>query len=626
MPLTFALLLSTSAWADTGAPDNRFAPPEPQPSGPTYDVNLLGGTGAPTTNSVTVEKIVITQSIQNNDQTVQIQKGRKTFVRLFLNSDTERGWGQVSGVISVTDASGTSVSVDNIQSTSLFDQWNDQLEFKRNWESTSLNFELPESVLDAGTYTIQTTKIEDRYNNNAEVPCANCATQTREYTAVETAPLRLTVIGLTYTVAGTTYQPRPIDYNLINSWLLRAYPIAELIYNTRNVASTNASPFTCGQANAQVAIIRAQDVAGGTDARTHYYGLVDDGGDFMRGCAAVPAAPNPAAIGSGPTGPGTWGWDFDGSYGDWYTAHELGHTLGRAHIGGTCGATGTDPGYPFPDGQLSGPDDGYVGFDAGVKGNDKIPRRALPGAPYVDTNTWHDVMSYCKYQWVSSYTFDALRTRIIAENALPPATPGPVAGLAAPASPMTGEFLHIVALVNFTRASGEILSVHRVKRATQSAPSEKNATIRLSDRSGGTLGTFDVEALKWADLLPESDETGMLDVAVPYLASASRIDLLMDGKVIGSIEASANPPRVTSLAISARSGRKTLRWKVRDADGDVTTSIVQVSYDQGETWQTLAVGLKENTFPLSPELAAQPALKYRVTVSDGYHSRTINLS
>ena len=75
--------------------------------------------------------------------------------------------------------------------------------------------------------------------------------------------------------------------------------------------------------------------------------MVSDGGGFMRGCAMD----IPAYVASGPTGTGTWGWDFDGSYGDWYGGHELGHTYGRGHAN-FCGAGG-GPSYPYAGGRIS---------------------------------------------------------------------------------------------------------------------------------------------------------------------------------------------------------------------------------------------------------------------------------
>ena len=223
------------------------------------------------------------------------------------------------------------------------------------------------------------------------------------------APLRLRVLGIRYE-QGTPPQvhiPSVIDFGLVNSWLLRAYPVHQVLSSQAIVAATQAPPFTCDQINSQVAAIRALDISSGADKRTHYYGLVSDGGFFMRGCAAVPGSPDPTAVGSGPTGPYSWGWDFDGSYGDWYTGHELGHTFGRKHPGACPGEYADDPAYPFPAGQLSDADNALVGLDVGdpLYG---LPMTALPGTD------WHDVMTYCNRQWLSSYTYEGIRARLLA--------------------------------------------------------------------------------------------------------------------------------------------------------------------------------------------------------------------
>ena len=60
----------------------------------------------------------------------------------------------------------------------------------------------------------------------------------------------------------------------------------------------------------------------------------------MRGCAPVNgmiSATGFARVGSGPVGSGDWGWDFDGSYADWYSGHEVGHAFGRPHVRGGPG-------------------------------------------------------------------------------------------------------------------------------------------------------------------------------------------------------------------------------------------------------------------------------------------------
>ena len=160
--------------------------------------------------------------------------------------------------------------------------------------------------------------------------------------------------------------PSALDYTLIQSWLERAYPVASVEWSQAVVDAPQAWPFDASIINTFVRGIRTTDVLGGVDARTHYYGLVSDGGGgfFMRGLASgIPGVPDPSTVASGPTGPNTWGWDLDGSYGDWYTGHEFGHTYGRFHAE-FCGAGGGAP-YPFVNGQLSNADGAFAGFDTG---------------------------------------------------------------------------------------------------------------------------------------------------------------------------------------------------------------------------------------------------------------------
>jgi hypothetical protein len=127
----------------------------------------------------------------------------------------------------------------------------------------------------------------------------------------ESPPLRVRVLGLRYKqgTPAVTYTPSNFDFQMLLSWLGRAYPAGQVVSSQAVIDATAPPPFTCGDTNAQLAAIRALDMSAGGDHRTNYYGLVSDGGFFMRGCAAVPSTPDPSAVGSGPTGSGTWGWE-----------------------------------------------------------------------------------------------------------------------------------------------------------------------------------------------------------------------------------------------------------------------------------------------------------------------------
>ena len=222
----------------------------------------------------------------------------------------------------------------------------------------------------------------------------------------------------------------------------------------------------CVIVNAELSRQRARDLNGNPNVpeQTRYYAMVNDAGGFMRGCGffeksdlvvnpvptvtrtfgagtpspAPPSTPTPvptvgagtpspttasspvlsvnitALTGSGPTGiPGGVNdrtgmrpedWDTDGSYGDWYGGHELGHMFARSHVACKGGnASAPDLSFPNPDGSIGpGSDEtsraAVFGFDSGFNGVEQIYPPSL----------WKDVMTYCPRQWISDYTTHGL--------------------------------------------------------------------------------------------------------------------------------------------------------------------------------------------------------------------------
>jgi hypothetical protein len=362
-----------------------------------------------TQNPVQLDAIEVTQAIQDLSQSIPLVAEKRTVVRVYLSNYSNASM-TVSGVLSlrrgpsdapVTVASANTVLLDPAQAGNLA--------AARNDATRSVNFVVPYAHTAEGPLRITIASITD-------VSTGNTVSIGRELRPVVrfivTPPLRVRILGMRYQQGSplVAFVPSSLDFALLVSWLGRAYPVGQVISSQTVIDATASPPFGCGDINAQVAAIRALDMSAGGDPRTHYYGMVSDGGFFMRGCAAgIPATADPSTVASGPTGPATWGWDFDGSYGDWYGGHELGHTFGRRHPG-FCGETQDDlQNYPFANGQLAGSADSFVGFDVGDPAQG-LPMTALPG------QSWHDVMTYCNYLWLSPYTYRGILDRLIAEG------------------------------------------------------------------------------------------------------------------------------------------------------------------------------------------------------------------
>jgi hypothetical protein len=361
-----------------------------------------------TVNPLQLDATEVTQAVQHLSQAVPLIAGKRTVVRLYLSYYGPTAIA-VRGQISVRRSpSDPAITVSSLNATTLDPGEAGQIAPKRKNAAGSLNFLLPGTHTAEGPLVIAGIDITNATTGAAIAPGGQVRPALWFHAS---PPLRVRLIGMRY-VQGSppvTYVPSTRDFDLIVSWLGRAYPVGQVVSSTVIVDANAAPPFSCGDVNAQIAAIRALDVAAGTDSRTHYYGVASDSGFFMRGCSAVPATPTPSAVGCGPTGSGSYGWDFDGSYGDWYTGHELGHTFGRVHPG-FCGETADDlTNYPYENGQLGGSDASYAGFDVGDDTNG-LPMAALPGTQ------WHDVMTYCDFQWISAYTYQGIRLRLLAEN------------------------------------------------------------------------------------------------------------------------------------------------------------------------------------------------------------------
>jgi hypothetical protein len=592
--------------------------------------------------------IEVAQAIQNLNHTVPAIADKPTLVRAYLKFQWPFNV-KISGLLKASWRASDRAPFTVAQSVGSMDYLkvsaNSTAPLKEQREDLqkSLNFILPDAVLHAGECHLQLLRIDvylPQFGSSFKLPIyiAPGSVSVIKVEFQSMPPLRLQTLGIRYQDdQGNSYEPSGTDYALIQSWLKRAYPIAALEWSQRVVNSPQVWPFDASTINAFVRGIRRQDVENGVDARTHYYGLVSDGAGFMRGLASgVPDDPDPSTVASGPTGP-NWSWDTDGSYGDWYTGHELGHTFGRYHAE-FCGAGGGRP-YPFENGQLSNADEEFVGIDFGDLSHN-IPMRALPGI------VWHDVMTYCDNQWLSSFTYTGIRERLIAEDSL---ALGTSRSVLADATPMLDSgSIHVLATVNLTRKSGKLQHVTASSKLRPDVPASvlsqaPDLKLRLYRKDGELIGEYLVHFYRDVCREENADETGIVDVVIPSDPQSSTLELVLNGQVIDTFTrtATANPvqniraatePQERMMLSSPISDRRMIEWTDESAASGVRESavspkisyVVQISQDDGATWQTVGYDLDQTKLEIdSTLLEGIERVQVRVTSTDGFTAQTV---
>ncbi len=606
-----ALVDQVLAELDGAAAGAVTAPPAPRP--------------LPKLPLVLLDAVEVTQEVQDLTQSVPLVARKPTIVRAYLRCGPTPVL--VRGELRVartplgpwrTIASLGPAQLDPSRSgSSLAD-----LRSRRADLGFSLNFRIPRKFTGAGTLWLRMGRIRRATTGTPMPSLAHLPVNTVTFRAPVSLRVRLVRLRYAMGTPPVTHEPGATDVDLIASWLRRAYPISQLDLTTTTVTATPAPPFNGAQINAQLIALRAVDISTGTDARTHYYGMVSDAGFFMRGLASgIPQTPQPGTVASGPTGPSTFGWDADGSYGDWYGGHELGHTVGRFHAE-FCGAIGGAP-YPFPNGQLSEADEAFVGLDVG-EADLGLPMRIMGG---VDS---HDVMSYCDDQWLSSFTYGGIYDRLIAEDALPAGAGGGSATAAAMdgAGGAEPSGMRLIAALNLTTTSGSITSVlpaGGADEATAGAGQPDHVTVRVRDADGAILDERPVGFVRSTCEDPDDDVTGVVDAVLPAVDGAASIELLVDGHVVDSHPVGGEVAPVGELERvdresagpgEAPGGALELRWAAPDAPPG-QRYIVQISDDAGTTWRTVAVGLTEPALTVPPDELTADEITVRVLATTG---------
>lgn len=604
---------------------------------------LLPGGEAAAANLV-AEAIEVTQGVQSLRNSVALVEGKRTYVRFYASASDGFHFPRAHLFVRRPGVPGdTRLLPLNPDGRSIvFAAPRDigPLGSARASKDVGFVFELP-SFFTSGTIEISATVNVD----NTDPPESNLADNvvTTRVSFDEVVPNPdLTFYLLTYQLGGSTFATDRSHADQAVDWLRRAYPVAGVDYTlefARWVGGTSSAvdPDTgvlnltrpsCGDLNQAIAVVEGLNLGerrGPTVARTYgrvrSIGMVDDSGAFMRGCAGVPGP-----VASGPTGTATWGWDTDGSYGDWYTSHELSHTYGREHAN-FCGAEGGPP-FRYPLGRISRPNpllERIFGFDVATRD--------------VYSHLWKDNMTYCDRQWLSDLNYGGirrflqdpgfLRRRIIDAAS---SSAGPAGSAAEPAA--AGSLLSVVAAIDPVLDGAELQPAFRIDEAAQVPPPDPGGThaIVLRDDAGKELLRYGFTPLEehagppWPGSRASEVRRLFVAQAVPFGVGTRRLDLEGPG---GTLLASLRPgPSPAVVKIVTPLGQKVvdgepveLAWDAKDPDGDELTFVVQYRPDDASPWRSVGLPTTETSAVIPFEnLPSGEQARFRVWASDGINT------
>jgi hypothetical protein len=495
---------------------------------------------------------------------------------------------------------------------------------------SSLAFELPPEWLTEGRLHLQLDHLAIE-GEQTPLPCVNCdnwggISATVSFHRVP--PLRIWLVGVPWTPGdghNGPINPRQKDFDMLTSWLKRAYPASDVQVTQAALPVTFDQPgyeddpdtaadehrdgFLCDDVNSRlsdfVSTIPAQP------SQTRYYGLVADAdlngdGFFMRGCSNIGGR-----FGSGPAGSNNHGWDFDGSYTDWYGGHEIGHMFGRLHPNGGCKDSDDDDNFPYLGGHI-----GNTTFDN--QGIDPGDSTFGIGLSLMDWKSWYDVMTYCDFEWLSSYTYNGILRNLCGKDK--PNCPDNKDLSKNPAeAKRRGPALAVNGTLNLKTDKVSLAPMSALKGLTLTKrPKKSPYSIVLSDSRGKTIASYPFEAQEISDPVG-AQRLASIDAVVPFKAKAAEIAVVHGRSVLKSRKVSAHAPSVKLKDPKGKSidGPVKLKWKAHDRDGGKLISTLQYAAD-GKHFETIAADLKKRAYKVDPsQLAGGNKARFRVVVTDG---------
>jgi hypothetical protein len=541
-------------------------------------VRLLEG------RDLTVDRLEITQGIQDKANTIPLIQGRRTVVRAYLGVGKDQVpvpfvTGKLSGYAGTTLLGSVPPFNPGGKITAPVDPKWKQIEH-------TLNFELPYA------WTLQPNlRLEVEVNPDHSVTEINYNNN-----KLSSAPLPFLPcngVGITYTPIHYTppggYAPADpsANINVGAEFMRKIYPIPDrgLTYFPRSEMVFTQTINIAGADDILADRLNTELLSSSAPRAQHIFGWLPSLAYNGNGLGDQPGG---AAFGNDTESPNRWRRTF---------AHEIGHNYDLHHSG--------------------------MATTAGRHWFDVYDRVIKPVPASVGGTDLLDVMVPDRLEseaWIDPGYYEYLVDQICSGGA--------AAAAAITESPAAADTLLVTGIVsNTTPAAGSLGPLyHFTTVPTYTLPVGAQYCVNLKNAANTVLSQycfnqgFAVDSGTPAAAMP-------FGMVVPYPAGLNRVELVKGYNILGARVASNSPPTVTVTFPNAAgltlSGNHNITWTGSDLDGNPLTYNILYSRDNGATWMGIGSGITGNSYNLNfsglPGTTSASG-KIKVMVSDGFYS------